>query len=423
MNSNLKLLPATLLVAVLALAGCGGGGSDDMTPDPAPMPTPEEECLAGGGAVYEDGECKTADDLREEGRDLEAEERDAAAAMAKRMADAEKFHGLLSATTPAAVLQPANLAVTGSTYASQIGDAEDGVYNEGMIRLMIGNTMGSATQADNHDGTNRDADNTALTGNPRHVAGSGFATGQNELKEHDNGDELAGTYMGASGTFTCAADDCTSRRTANGIQLAGTTAWTFVPNANSKYSIPDGNYARYGWWLDETTGLTGTARVGAWYTSNADANAVQDISVEGSSGTASYTGTAIGVAAYYHSLGGDANAGGAFTADAMLSANFDSNMLSGSITNFDVGGHNPDWSVALGSSSITPGTSAVGGGTTTWTVSGTDGTARLDAAGGGWTAQFYDIPSGAHQPTGVAGGFKAQYDSDGYMVGAFGAEQ
>ena len=40
MNSNLKLLPAALFVAVLALAGCGGGSSDDMTPDPAPTPTP-----------------------------------------------------------------------------------------------------------------------------------------------------------------------------------------------------------------------------------------------------------------------------------------------------------------------------------------------------------------------------------------------
>ena len=34
MNSNLKLLPAALLVAVLALAGCGGSGSDDSTSTP-----------------------------------------------------------------------------------------------------------------------------------------------------------------------------------------------------------------------------------------------------------------------------------------------------------------------------------------------------------------------------------------------------
>ena len=36
MNSNLKLLPAALLVAVLAMAGCGGGGSDEPTTPPEP---------------------------------------------------------------------------------------------------------------------------------------------------------------------------------------------------------------------------------------------------------------------------------------------------------------------------------------------------------------------------------------------------
>ncbi len=41
MNSNLKLLPAALLVAVLALAGCGGGS--DTTPEEPPTTTPEPQ--------------------------------------------------------------------------------------------------------------------------------------------------------------------------------------------------------------------------------------------------------------------------------------------------------------------------------------------------------------------------------------------
>ena len=46
MNSNLKLLPAALLVAMLALAGCGGGSGDDTTPtDPPPMPEPPANAL------------------------------------------------------------------------------------------------------------------------------------------------------------------------------------------------------------------------------------------------------------------------------------------------------------------------------------------------------------------------------------------
>lgn len=315
MNSNWKPLPAAILVAVLALAGCGRDDSDDTTT------TPEEECRPGGGVVYEDVECRTADDLRGEGREAESEKRDQKAADAARQADAEKFHGLLSVASPD-IAQPVNLR--NADYATQVAAAEDGVYNEGMVRIMIRNTMGSS--------------------------------------------------------------------------------------------------AEFGWWLDERAATT-TARVGAWYASNAGV-AIADLNVAGSSGLASYAGQAIGVAAYHHRLGGDLNVGGAFTADAALRADFDTNMLGGSITNFDVGGHNPDWSVALGSSAIDAVTGAVANaGTTTWTIGGTDGDARNDAAGGGWTARFHDIPAGAHQPTGVAGGFRAQFESDGYMVGAFGAEK
>ena len=423
MKISTTILSATLLAGALALAGCGGSSSGDGNMDD--MPSAEDQCKA----IYIDGECKTPEDLKAEGAEEEGQRRDEEAAAAKRQADAKKFHGLLSAPGAAVdVAQPENLAIAGSTYETQIGAAENGAYDKAMIRIMIGNTMGSSTQAAEVGGQ-RDMANSVLImpGNAKHVMGSGFATGQNERKTHDEDDEVGGSYMGAQGKYTCTGGECTSQRTANGIQLGavsgGSGAWTFVPGPNSKYSIPDANYAQYGWWIDETAATT-TARVGAWYTNNAGAE-IANLDVSGSSGTASYTGQAIGVAAYYHSLGGDTNAGGAFTADAMLSANFDTNKLSGSITNFDVGGHNPDWSVALGSAGITPGSSAVSGGTTTWTVGGTAGTARLDAAnGGGWTAKFYDIPGDdAHQPTGVAGGFKAQYDSDGYMVGAFGAEQ
>jgi hypothetical protein len=420
-------LLAALLAGSLTLAGCGG--SDDKTPDPAPMPTPEEDCLAGGGVVYEDGKCKSADDLREEGAEKEGAKRDEEAAKKTRLADARKFHGYLTAAAPRKVALPANQRI--QAYADEIKKAEDGVYNKNKLQLKIGNTMGSATQTLNHDGTNtknastRDVDNAALTkeANAKHVSGSMFATGK-EVKSHDQGD-VPGSYKGAIGKYTCSSEGCTSQRTANGIKLAG-SGWSFMPYASSKYSFPDADYAEYGWWIDETD--VQTARVGAWYAAP-NGDAIRILEVANSSGTASYDGTAIGVAAYHHSLGGDANAGGAFTADAMLSANFDTNTLSGSITNFDVGGHSPDWSVALDSSMINAGqggeddTGSVGGGTTTWTIGGTDGTARNDADGGGWSAQFYDIPAGMHQPAGVAGGFKARYDSDGYMVGAFGAEQ
>ena len=45
MNSNLKLLPAALLVAMLALAGCGGGDSTPAEPEPTPAPEPPANAL------------------------------------------------------------------------------------------------------------------------------------------------------------------------------------------------------------------------------------------------------------------------------------------------------------------------------------------------------------------------------------------
>ena len=94
-------------------------------------------------------------------------------------------------------------------------------------------------------------------------------------------------------------------------------------------------------------------------------------------------------------------------------------MLSGSITDFDVGGMNPDWSVELMKQALDGiGVATSGANMTKWTINGTAGDAT-----GTWTATFYGIPTGEHQPSGVAGGFQSQYESDGYMVGAFGAER
>ena len=83
MNWNLKLLPAALLVSVLALAGCGGGSDGDtaMMPDPEPMPTAEEQCEADGDNWYE-GACYTDQELIdmgvEQGRQDAADEQAAA---------------------------------------------------------------------------------------------------------------------------------------------------------------------------------------------------------------------------------------------------------------------------------------------------------------------------------------------------------
>ncbi len=409
MNSNWKLLPATLLVAVLALAGCGGGGSDDMTPDPMPTPTPQEQCTADGG-IYEDGTCKSAEDLRNEGRDAE-KEAEAAKAM---LAMAKKLRGILAVeavavtTTAPASSTPSDDVVTALGKAN---DADDGAGKENDAQVMVYDNKGPATK--------ESTDATAITDvaaiTPRLVMGSGFATGSAEVKTHDNGSTVRGSYNGATGGFACGGTDCTSQKTKNGIQLVGT--WTFDPDQGQKYDAADADYASYGWWLDEGITTADAAQAGAWYVVM-QGTAITADEVTAASGTATYNGQAVGKAAYYHSRGGDSNIGGHFTANAELMADFDANMLGGSITGFNVGGMNPGWSVELMKQTIADTGVAAAADSTKWTVDGTAG-----AAGGSWSAAFYGKPADEHQPTGVAGGFEASFESDGYMVGAFGAER
>ncbi|MXX91588.1 MAG: hypothetical protein F4213_02805 [Boseongicola sp. SB0677_bin_26] len=188
--------------------------------------------------------------------------------------------------------------------------------------------------------------------------------------------------------------------------------------------MADADYAEWGWWIDEgiADGDPANDKVGAWYlVMQTTGSEIDAAAVTAATGTASYTGQAVGKAAYYNSQS-DSNIGGAFTANATLTADFDdgNGMLSGSITGFDIGGMNPNWSVelmkhAIGDTGIAVDTATA---MTKWTIGGT-----ADAAGGNWSAAFYQVPDGEHQPSGVAGGFEATYESDGRMVGAFGAER
>ncbi|MDE0697402.1 MAG: hypothetical protein OXH76_16390 [Boseongicola sp.] len=399
MNSNLKLLPAGLLMAVLALAGCGGGGGDSTTTTPPPEP---KTCPAGQALDTSTDECvKTAASAEEE------------AAAEARVAMAKKLRGILAvdavavATTAPASSTPSDDVVTALGKAN---DADDGAGKEGDAQVMVYDNKGPMTKAS--------ADATDLTTfDAKLVMGSGFATGSAEIKEHDNPSTVRGSYNGATGGYVCSADGCTSQRTKNGILLTGGT-WTFQPDAGQKFNVEDADYVSYGWWLDE--GITGdaAAKAGAWYVVT-QGTPITTQQVTDASGTATYSGQAVGKAAYYHSLGGASNIGGHFTADAELMADFDdaNGMLSGSITGFDIGGVNPGWSVELMKHAI-DGTGIAADAQTKWTVDGTAGD-----AGGSWTAAFYGKPSDEHQPSGVAGGFEASYESDGYMVGAFEAER
>ena len=134
-------------------------------------------------------------------------------------------------------------------------------------------------------------------------------------------------------------------------------------------------------------------------------------------GSATYEGPAIGQYAIYQPLGTQSNHG-AFKATARFTANFDTEMLSGSVSGFDVAS---GWSLTLQGTSMAGGT--VSPGDVSWTI---DGNIQ---DGGNWNGKFHSEidPYVDDIPDGLTGTFDAAYggtDSPvGRLVGAFGTHK
>ena len=245
---------------------------------------------------------------------------------------------------------------------------------------------------------------------------------------------LAGTYAGAPGTYTCSGASgaaCTVTKAAEGYTLTGAT-WAFAPAPGARTGMTaaedDSQFLTWGWWEHDSDDNGAPDRIGSYVATHG--GATTSTSVNTIAGTATYTGTAVGL----YALRASRNApleGGNFTADAMLEADFRSvsatTMISGELTNFMVDGVDKNWTVALGSdesddSGVIADSGSGTDNTTTWTVDGVAG-----GADGGWDAQFYrdngnpsDAPTGV--PSDIAGTFTANYHGDdGRMIGAFGA--
>ena len=166
-------------------------------------------------------------------------------------------------------------------------------------------------------------------------------------------------------------------------------------------------------------------------------------------GSATYVGQAAGKVAINPQLPGRDLIGGAFTADATLTANFEADVdnnattnepgaIGGMITNFNVGGEDVDWTVSLGSAAITAADTPVdhdGNANTTdispASVTDSDGTGlvgwSIDGVGssrlGDWEASFWSGGSDG-VPGSVTGEFTARYNVEvGRMEGAFGANK
>ena len=238
---------------------------------------------------------------------------------------------------------------------------------------------------------------------------------------------IPGSYHGVSGTYNCtpASDQtCSATIAAKGFTLTGGT-WTFkATNPETRLmDVPDPIYASYGWWIKKTADGAFTASAFA-----GDMGEVPAASgVTALRGTATYMGGAAGKYALYSSTGGT-NDAGHFTARATLEADFNDDMVTGTIDNFmGADGKARNWSVELKKSGISDaGAIAASDGEaaeddplkmTVWTI---DGTAA--AAAGEWSGMLKDNDSGGVPKVGT-GTFYSMYSTSGKMVGAFGVNR
>ena len=226
---------------------------------------------------------------------------------------------------------------------------------------------------------------------------------------------FSGTFGGASGSFQCVgggAVPCSVRYTgANYIVDDGST-WTFRTSKSATVRVDDASYMSFGWWRKQTID-SGAFSYGVFRNTG-------DAEIDGYSmleGTATYEGPAIGQYAIYQPLGTQSNYG-SFKATARLSANFDTDKISGAVTGFDV---NSGWAVTLKETSMdaTGTTTDDNVSNVSWTIDGNT------EDGGNWNGEFHSEidPHVDTYPEGVAGTFEAKYAEVGRMVGAFGAHK
>ena len=246
---------------------------------------------------------------------------------------------------------------------------------------------------------------------------------------------VPGSFHGVSGTYTCTPGDgntCVSRIAENGFDLGVVAdadgaftagSWSFKPtSATAKVtSATDMEYASYGWWIKKSAdGKTFTAS--AFVDERGTVAAAADITAL--RGTATYMGGAAGKYALYSATGGT-NDAGHFTARATLEADFNADMITGTIDQFmGADGMSRDWSVELKKSTVgdtgiinSTGLADAAGNETVWTI---DGTAA--AAAGAWSGTLRDNGDDGVAKVGT-GTFYSEFSTSGKMVGAFGVNK
>ena len=173
-------------------------------------------------------------------------------------------------------------------------------------------------------------------------------------------------------------------------------------------------YSYYGWWLDRSNTLGGYSLVFV-STSTAIAEGTSSENVSGATGSATYTGGAAGQYAIYSK---EQHESGDFTADAMLKANFDTDRVSGDITNFMVDGRKKNWSVSIQENTNDPIASRYFLGKAVWEIDGEQPN-NADQDASEYIAGFRDMDTDG-VPS-YAGGIFNVRNGNASMIGTFGA--
>ena len=254
-----------------------------------------------------------------------------------------------------------------------------------------------------------------VTGDGTAIKVTGFPSGSDEVT-HTVGATITGAFKGVDGTFQCyAMNGCTSQsKGKDGFALAA-DQWRFKPD-NAEAKIEGSAILEWGWWVtksgDEITG----ASVGF-----DDDSLTSPTNISGLASTASYTGTALGK---YAVVEKDTGSSGDFTAAAKLTADFDENMLTGTINAFkDADDADLGWTVKLESEvnedNLSDGAFVDVGNdknSVVWTHDGDDFTTE-----NAWIATIYE-GSGTSAPEYILGEFQANH-LNARMIGAFGTKK
>ena len=260
-------------------------------------------------------------------------------------------------------------------------------------------------------------------------------TYNNGQDDDDKEAVFKGTFHGASGEYACIATTpaCQVSVTASTsgnhpiyTVAADSGSWQFRPDNKNNPQIveQDSDHMHFGWWIDTPVKDDGTGVFqydvqvfsgGSDHFDNAGAlNAL--------TGTVSYEGPAAGLyAVKAHKDADDMDvpaAHGEFTATAELTANFDTNSVSGTVKSFVRNdGVDNEWSLTLNGAAILTTTGNIGSNGTTpgRIVAGSE-------AIGEWNYQLHGSHTKNRSPSGISGEFNAAINSNTAVAGGFAAK-